>query len=68
MPLKTAGSRGWNMWAPSIGLTFKTISTTCRETERGRRGDMTKGTAVKENPERETKKKRVCKKNGSNEL
>lgn len=41
IPLKTAGSRGWNMWAPSMGLTFKAISTTCRDTGRGRMRDKT---------------------------
>jgi len=34
MPLKTAGSRGWKMWAASTGLTFRAISTTCRHGER----------------------------------
>lgn len=51
MPLKTAGSMGWNMWAPSMGLTFKTISTTCRETAKGGMRDTIKATPAKENPE-----------------
>lgn len=39
IPLKTAGSRGWNMWAPRMGLTFKAISTTCQHTK----GEKIKG-------------------------
>lgn len=33
MPLKTDGNRAWNMWVPRMGLTFRAISTTCRDME-----------------------------------
>lgn len=41
------------MWAPSMGLTFKAISTTCRDRGKGRWRDKAQTEGEHKEPERE---------------
>lgn len=45
------------MWAPSIGLTFKAISTTCRDTRMGRMRDSARKGVKKRSKEKQTRRR-----------